>query len=70
MRVRCGNLHLWYENPLRLDWDGYTIETVQYGNGEMNRTDRMLLVSVTLDGQEGFGVELAPHSMATLQIPR
>lgn len=36
----------------------------------MNRTDRMLLVSVTLDGQEGFGVELAPHSMATLQIPR
>ena len=33
----------------------------------LNRTERALPVSVTLDGQDGFGFVLAPHSAATLQ---
>ena len=33
----------------------------------LNRTEQALPVSVTLDGQEGFGFVLAPHSAATLQ---
>lgn len=34
----------------------------------LNRTERALPVSVTLDGQEGVGFVLAPHSMATLEL--
>lgn len=33
----------------------------------LNRTDLTLPASITLDGQAGFNVSLAPHSIATLQ---
>lgn len=33
----------------------------------LNRTERVLPISVTLDGQEGFNFLFAPHSVATLQ---
>ena len=35
----------------------------------LNRTGTALPVSVTLDGQEGFGLVLEPHSIATLKTP-
>lgn len=45
-----------FENP-----DGSRVVTA------LNRTDRTLPASVTLDGQTGFGFALAPHSIATLR---